>query len=569
MTHGGVEGVLLCLEAFAWCFEPRDKENVVCPGQRALPMVLWADGERAVRSICGAITEGHDLLLDKTRDTGATWDMDGVFWAYWLNRPGSSFLLSSRKEEYVDKRGDPKTLMWKVDWLNNHLPGWLLPKIERTHLHLGNLDNGSVIDGESTNPDMARGDRRLAIGMDEFSSVEQANQVLAATADAADARLFVGTPKGTGHYDAQGNLHGNCFGALRFCGRIPIITLHWSNHPVKGKDKRRIWREGKIVWTSPWYERECARRASRQEIAQELDIDYLGSGDMFFDSDVLQAIRLERLRKPSYRGDIKYETKTLIEGVRYKLENVRWETSSGGCAEIYEDLYPDIQEQTRPRQERNYVAFADISLGTGASNSTLEVICVDTGEQIFELADSHASPEKFARDCVAVCLWVGGQVDCLFGWEANGPGEIFGREVCRLGYKAVYGNTDTSLPWEPNDSQIGWHSDRNKKLRLFGDLRGDLARSEVIVHGEPVLVELEQCINYPSGGVGPSHLVEEPEGARAAHGDRNISLAGAAMLRKAQPRYKFEEPGWAPDSIEGRIEMRRRERDRAAKAEQW
>ena len=57
-----------------------------------------------------------------------------------------------------------------------------------------------------------------------------------------------------------------------------------------------------------------------------------------------------------------------------------------------------------------------------------------------------------------------------------------------------------------------------------------MGRGEVILHDDPTLCECEQYINYQSGGLGPAALTEEPSGAREAHGDRVIGLAGANLL---------------------------------------
>jgi hypothetical protein len=45
---------------------------------------------------------------------------------------------------------------------------FLVPKHDRKLLGLRNEVNGSTIDGESTNPDLGRGDRRTSMLIDEF-----------------------------------------------------------------------------------------------------------------------------------------------------------------------------------------------------------------------------------------------------------------------------------------------------------------------------------------------------------------------------------------------------------------
>ena len=180
------------------------------------------------------------------------------------------------------------------------------------------------------------------------------------------------------------------------------------------------------------------------------------------------------------------------------------------------------------------MAFADIAHGMGASNSVIKVADAGTREEVASFCCPDIGPHDLARYAVALCRWFGGRRPCLLGWEANGPGGIFGSEIHKLGYRTVLGNADPAAPWEPKDG-VGWHSSREKKLDLLGDLRGALARGELVIHDEATVTELEQYIYYPSGAVGPSALVREVEGARAAHGDRVIAAAGLLLCLAQQP----------------------------------
>ena len=194
----------------------------------------------------------------------------------------------------------------------------------------------------------------------------------------------------------------------------------------------------------------------------------------------------------------------------------------------------------------NYVAFCDISKGVGASNSTLCVKDVRNRETILAYANPSLAPEDFARMAVAIVRWVGGQQACLTGWELNGPGDVtdyasgvnFGAEVHRLGYYAVFGNVNTLLPWEPQDSKVGWRSTRERKALLLGDFRAALARGETIEHEAAMLDEAADYVYLPSGAIGPATLGEDMDGddAMASHGDRTIAACGALMVCNHQPK---------------------------------
>ena len=154
-----------------------------------------------------------------------------------------SLLLVSRKEGLVDSPGNSASLFSKIDFFLKYLPGWMMPNFTRTKLRLTNEDNGSAITGESTTGDVARGDRKTCIALDEFASVDNSEAVLAATADASNTRWFVSTPKGT----------GNSFYDICHSGRTKILKFHWTQDPRKNMG---MVKDEEGNWTSPWYEGE-------------------------------------------------------------------------------------------------------------------------------------------------------------------------------------------------------------------------------------------------------------------------------------------------------------------------
>jgi len=556
----GSEGFLCWLNMTGWTFDPRLEA-------KHLPFITWPIQQTAGRQLWQAINDGHDILFDKSRDMGATWlNVAAMVW-WWLFVPDTPMLMASRKEEYVDARGNPDTLFWKVRYLVDRLPAWLRPETSRRHMHLGNLDNGSAIDGESTNADLSRGGRRKAILLDEFASVEAGAEILAATVDTTPCRIFNSTPKG----------RANAFSDVRFSGKVQVLTLHWKDHPDKGRDVEEIEIDGKRKWTSPWYQAECARRTSRKEIAQELDIDYLASGDAFFDLEVCQQIRSSgQLCRPAHRGELRFTVNTLSEHRTYRMSGIEWAPGGGRQRlSLWCPLAPAAGwdadgprgQELRPPQHWRYVAFADVSHGTGASNSVIKVAAVETGEEVLSFVCADTPPHELAHYAVAICNWLAGPSGWpLLGWEANGPGGMFGKEVNRLGYSNVLHAPNEDIQHRPEDDRMGWFSSRRNKENLLGDLRRALARAEVALHDEATITELEQYIYFPSGAIGPASLVSEVEGARAAHGDRVIAAAGLVLCLGEQPRKGAPQQRPAVGSFAGRkAEHQRKEREKG----QW
>jgi hypothetical protein len=136
------------------------------------PFITWAVQDEFIGELQDAIDGGHDTLINKSRDMGASWLCLSVLHWYWQFRPPVSFLEVSRKEELVDKAGSMDSLFEKHRYLLRWQPAWLRPRrIDDKYMHLGNLDLGSAIEGESTNGDAGRGGRKTAVLLDEFAAV--------------------------------------------------------------------------------------------------------------------------------------------------------------------------------------------------------------------------------------------------------------------------------------------------------------------------------------------------------------------------------------------------------------
>ena len=525
----GATGFIYWMAGFCWTYNPRIKKKY-------LPFIPWPVQVKYGRALWNAIDQGHDVLGDKSRDMGASWMCLYALMWWWLFEKDIPLLCASRKEAYVDDGSNPDSLFWKIDSNLSRLPQYMMPNLgrrDRKLMHLHNPLTGSVIDGESTNTDLGRGGRRKAILLDEFAAVENGNAILAATADTTPCRIFNSTPQGL----------GNAFANVRFSGKVKVITLGWWDHPDKGKDKRLITLpDGKKKWTSPWYERECNRRVSKKEIAQELDINYLGSGETFFDLEVLQRIRGSgQLRASRQQGELQFRVDTHATGEIYGIEDIKWAPDEGRkrlrlwCPLV---LDPNIGH-LRPTQAHNYVAFADISLGQGQSNSVIDVWDVNTSEQVAQFVCPDTPPHSLGHIAVALAKWFGGACGWTFlGWEANGPGQAFGVEVIRAQYPYIYHMRDITKETEPRGPKYGWWSDKNRKTAAFFDLDRAVGRGEVIIHEEQTISEMEGVIFDASGMPIQATMVDENSGARANHGDRVITAAGCVMLMHEQPKAK-------------------------------
>lgn len=560
LWHACRANILFYLNAFCWVYEPRQK--------RELPFITWAFQDDAILRLKAAIGK-HDMLIEKSRDMGASWLCLSVIEHEWHFEEMSSFLLLSRKEEYVDRAEDPKALFWKIDFIHERLPIWLMPRRNRTAMHLKNEDNGSTIDGESTNSDATRGDRRTAILLDEFAAVENSANILRAVGDATDCCIFNSTPQGAagGFYEKR----------ERMASLYPerVIRLHWSLHPHKaaglykpqGADKPveiidHRWHERNKDYPfitqrpsslegvrSPWYDAYCADK-DRQHVAQELEIDYLGAGAPFFEPALIERCLKDYARPPYLRGVMEYDPET--------CRFIRFTPTENGPFHLWVLL--NLNDQ--PPQDRFYGQGVDIAAGTGASNSCISIGDCKTGEKVLGYYDPYTRPERLAEIAAALGWWFGGLAGAAYMiWEQPG-GQNFADRLWEIGYRNFYWRRNEQSPERKATNTPGWWPSPKNKVTLMGHYRRALESGEYINRCRDSLKECLQFVYTKSQSV--EHVAadgDDPSGARANHGDRVTAdaLCRMAMSELVMPQAK-ESPSEAPvGSLAWRRELRRRQ----------
>lgn len=500
------DDILFFVNAFGWTYDPRKEISVI-------PFVTYPFQDRALLALDAAVGH-HDVAMPKSRDMGASWMLCTVFLWRWLFRRDQSFLLVSRNEDYVDKTGNPKSLFWKIDHLIKYCPEWILPRRERAKLRLTNLENGSSIDGESTTGDVARGDRRTAIGLDEFAAfgADDGWKALAATRDATRCRIFNSTPAGL----------GNAFHAVCTNEHIAQIRLHWTEHPEKAEG---LYYDKYGKARSPWYDSEVRRCASPIEIAQELDISFEASQANLFDPARLLELQ-SKCRVPLAKGELHFDDQCIP---------LSFDQRSEGRFNLW--MLPDAGG-TFPT-DRRFAMGCDISTGTGASNSVMCVMDCKTGEQVLEFASPDLRPDQFARFAVAVARWFKG-VDgqgAMMCWEHIGPGRVFGDVVIELGYRNLWRRSNKDVVGKPMTSTVGWFPNREEKVRLYGHFRKSLDAGQFLVRSRLMVDEMRELVYDGQGGVVHVRAATsiDPSGAKGNHGDRATAGALCSLAGSSTP----------------------------------
>uniref|UniRef100_A0A6M3K8L1 Putative terminase n=1 Tax=viral metagenome TaxID=1070528 RepID=A0A6M3K8L1_9ZZZZ len=345
---------------------------------------------------------------------GWSWMIILTYLWYWLKTEGGSdFLLGSRIEDYVDKKGDMRTLLQKARYAFNRLPKWLWPKgfNPKSHdnfMRLQNPQTGAAITGESNNPNWSTGGRYLSGLLDEFAKWEGSDEsAWTAAADATPCRIALSTPFGAGgkYYEVVTD------------GKTKKLTTHWSLHPRKAEGLYCVWPKpeeaAEVVdsfhWVglrAPWYDKECRRRKAL-EISQELDIDYIGSGNPVFRGKALRRIStlLRLQRSPvAYLEPLVYE-QTLEEVSDYRDRD---------------DL---ILVYEKPSEKHSYVVAADVAEGkVNGDYSVIKVLNRET-ESVAASYAAQIDEVELAGVFSLLTRWysVGGRTP-WWGVETNGPG---------------------------------------------------------------------------------------------------------------------------------------------------
>jgi len=517
------EDVLFYVNTFVWTYSPKDSSE-----KPTVPFVTWPYQDYVFFRLLKSFAK-EDIVIVKSRDIGATWICLAFLEWKWHFYDELSFLLVSRKEEYVDLRDTPRELFWKIDFIHKNQPAWMLPKLRgrkndpnRKRKSLFNAITHSIIAGEATVEDIARGDRQTSIFIDEAAAIPHLDKVNAATRDATNCRIFVSTPKGHNEFESIVNLA---------CEQDRLIVLHWTMHPTKSRgayvydresdfvirlDKNfnyadyQFIKDGKI--RSPWYDEQESRATNKKELYQELDIDFHESSSPFFNNIEIQKL-LEKCRTRKFKGFIDLDGNSMP----YLIE------SDAGHFQMWIDA---------PRNDDMYTIGIDVAAGTSgdySSNSIIAVCSVTEKEIVAELCANDIMIEELARVASIIAMYFN---KAQIIWEANGYGISFGKYLMNvIGYYNIYMRRELKTIAERVTKTPGWWSSPREKKILLTNLGIGLRTEQLKVYSREFVKELSEYSYDPSGDI-----VHSRQKKNEGHGDRVIAVA---LAYKAACDYLF------------------------------
>ena len=522
---------LFFFNVFCYIFEPRSK--------RPLPFITWPVQDKAIQHLVGQIMDPEwirrDTPIEKSRDMGLTWLCIAIFVWIFVFHDNCLGGIGSRTQELVEDKNNHKALFWKIDYILDRLPPWMRPKIYKAEMKRMNLDNGSSINGDSTNPDMFRSDRLLYVYLDEFAAVRDGSSILKAVRDVTFCVIMCSTHQGvrTAFYET--------IKQARAEKPESILRVHWRDHPFKSrglytskpgesitildenypfpKDYPFIM-DGRL--RSVAYDNEARTRHPR-EMAQEWDIDPAGADWQYFDGPFVEMLKVSMARPPIWRGEIEYR----IEPLQFQ----RFVPTENGRFLFWCELAPDGWAL----RDRQYAIGADCARGVRSSNSVLDVGDRKSRELVCEFADARVKMDELAEIAAALGQCFGGMDEEAFlMFEANGPGSEFKDFLWRAGYRNVYMRVSEKRIDKKKTKEPGWWCNNEGKKLFYAHYYTALREGTFINRSMDNLDEHHSIVWTTSDVIKHVNEIEDddvdPAGAGYNHGDR---VTAAVLCNKA------------------------------------
>lgn len=219
-----------------------------------VPFILYPRQIEWVNWVVSQWRDHKPGITEKTRQMGFSWLSMALACTLCLFHPGMVIGVGSRKQEYIDVLGDPKSLIQKCREFMSALPvefrgGWNV-KEHAPHMRMMFPESGSILTGEA-GENIGRGNTTSLYFVDEAAFLERPLLVDAALSQTTNCRIDISTPNGM----------ANPFAQKRHSGKIDVFSFHWRDDPTKD-DK---WYQDQVEFLAPVV------------VAQEIDINYSAS----------------------------------------------------------------------------------------------------------------------------------------------------------------------------------------------------------------------------------------------------------------------------------------------------
>jgi len=310
--------------------------------------------------------KNQNSIILKSRQTGLSVITAGyVAWRLMFRYDERILIVAN------DGNGAERFLETVKQFIQN-TPNWLQPEA----ILLNNrrklvFSNGSWVQAKASSPDAGRGDSLTMLVLDETAFIKDAEAIWMAAGMALSATkgkcIMISTPNGTGNL-----YHKTWVGSMNKKNDFMPLTVHWTQNPQSsvGLSFIRNVNGEEIPW-SPWYEEQCRRmNYDSVKIAQELDLSFEGSKYLVIEQQLIDKYeKMVRGQHPNFYIKYDFFLKGTPEAGNFILD----ETS--------------FHVWKRPEEGRQYIVGCDVARGDGKDYSTIQVLDVDTLEQVAEYKD--------------------------------------------------------------------------------------------------------------------------------------------------------------------------------------
>lgn len=255
------------IEDTAITYDPRRK------GMKILPFMLFPRQKEFVQFLVECLRDGENALVEKCRDMGLTWLCVSIATWMWLFEDGTAIGFGSRKQELVDRPGDPDSIFQKLRMQINYLPNFIMPygftpRLHSTFMKVMNPETKATITGE-IGDNIGRGGRKQIYFKDESAHYERPELIEAALGDNTNVQVDISSVNGAGNVFYRRRMAGEVWepGKKIAKGITRVFIFDWRQNPLKSQE---------------WYDlrHDRAEREGLLHIfAQEVDRDYLSAID--------------------------------------------------------------------------------------------------------------------------------------------------------------------------------------------------------------------------------------------------------------------------------------------------
>jgi hypothetical protein len=375
------------------------------------------------------------------------------------------------------------------------------------------LSNGCEVKAVATSKDALRGYTPTILVFDEAAYIEADGDFWAAcmaSLSTGGKVIVISTPNG---YDA---IYYEIYDqAIRGMNEFKISEMAWFKDPryakdlhlvkvkdiihyflnrdeykeveiIEYKDKEKNFDEIKNLISegykpcSSWYEKMVKKlKYDKRKVNQELECQFLGSGDNVFDSNVLDSIRTDMVKDPSSKF-------------------------MGGSVWIWKE----------PVMGKKYIMGVDVSRGDSEDYSTFEILDFESREQVAEYIG------KVPPDILAEICYKWGQMYSAFIVVdiTGGMGVTTSRKLQELGYRDLYvDGIDATNRWKydpKTQDKIPGINFNSKRVQIVASFE-EYIRHGLKIYSSRLLNEMNTFV-YING---------RPDHQRGQHDDLIMSIA--------------------------------------------